>query len=131
MNPELQNILNIIGGNQMQFTSVTPRRVSLANVINEYHEPVKAAKPETIKDRAEAAVDLAQKLVSVATAHGELSEKIKAHIERKAIALKDLEHLQATINEYEINISDMIDQRDKLLSDYEDVAKTLGAVRLT
>lgn len=129
MNPELQNILDLIGTNQMQFTSVKPRRVSLEGAIG-YGMP-KAAKPETIKDRAETAVDLAQKLVAVATAHGEVSAKIKAYIERKAKALQELEHLQATINEYEINISDMIDQRDKLLSDYEDVAKELGAVRLT
>lgn len=129
MNPELQNILDLIGKNQMQFTSITPRRVSLEGAIG-YGMP-KAAKPETIKDRAETAVDLAQKLVAVATAHGEVSAKIKTYIELKAKAIQELEHLQATINEYEINISEMIDQRDGLLSDYEDVAKTLGAVRLT
>lgn len=131
MNSELQSILDLIGKNQMQFTSITPRRVSLESAINGSAMPGKAAKPETIKDRAETAVDLAQKLVAVATAHGEVSAKIKTHIERKVKALQELEHLRATINEYEINISEMIDQRDQLLSDYEDVAKTLGAVRLT
>ena len=130
MNPDLQSILDVLGRNEVQFTSLTPRRVTINNVIN--NEAItKASKPETLKDRANIAADLAHKLVGIAVAREKLTTELNEVLALKGNLVTEVQKLQKAIDGYEVDIQALIGQKDKLLSDYEDVAKELGAVRLT